>query len=164
TLASVSGLDQLQLSAMAGNQLPFVSVLVPFWLVVTFVRMEGGTWREGFAVWPAALCAGGSFAIMQHFASRTEALHLITDVVSGVFSLICTALFLKFVWQPKRRFLLKSERAGGDGAAAQGQRRFRHTLGQTAYAWLPWAILIICCALWGAPAWKKYLNGLLSFV
>ena len=46
TLAAVSGLDQLTLSAMAGHQLPFVSILVPFWLVATFVKMEGGTWKE----------------------------------------------------------------------------------------------------------------------
>ena len=55
TLAAVSGLDQLTLSTMAGPQLPFVSVLVPFWLVATFVKMEGGTWKEAFEVWPGAL-------------------------------------------------------------------------------------------------------------
>jgi lactate permease len=164
TLASVSGLDQLHLSAMAGNQLPFVSVLVPFWLVVTFVRMEGGTWKEGFEVWPCALCSGASFAVMQHFASRTNTLHLMTDVVSGVFSLICTALFLRFVWQPKRRFLLKSERQAAAAGAAPAARKFSYSVGQTAYAWLPWGILILCCALWGVPAWKKYLNGLLAGV
>src|SRR5450755_2366618 len=59
-LASVSGLDQLTLSAMAGRQLPFVSILVPFWLVAAFVKMEGGTWKEVFEIWPGALCAGGS--------------------------------------------------------------------------------------------------------
>ena len=58
TLAAVSGLDQVTLSAMAGRQLPFVSVLVPFWLVATFVKMEGGTWKEAFEVWPAALVRG----------------------------------------------------------------------------------------------------------
>src|SRR5512143_946785 len=110
TLAAVSGLDQVTLSAMAGRQLPFVSVLVPFWLVATFVKMEGGTWKEVFEVWPAALCAGGSFALMQFFASGTNEFHLMTDVVSGVFSVICTALFLRFVWHPKTRFLLKGER------------------------------------------------------
>jgi lactate permease len=168
----VSGLDQLHLSAMAGNQLPFVSVLVPFWLVVTFVRMEGGTWRQGFEVWPCALCSGGSFALMQHFAARTSALHLITDVISGVFSLICTALFLRFVWQPRRRFLLKGEAqpqprggdAGGAANPAPASRSHRHSLAETAYAWLPWGILIVCCALWGVPAWKKYLNGLFAGV
>ncbi len=165
TLASVSGLDQLTLSAMAGHQLPFVSVLVPFWLTVTFVRMEGGSWKEAFAIWPCALCAGASFAIMQRFASGTNALHLITDVVSGVFSLICTTLFLRFVWQPKHRFLLARERAAAAGIAdgsVVAPTRFRYSAGETAYAWLPWAILILCCALWGAPDWKKFLNGLFS--
>src|SRR5213076_1464011 len=28
--------------------------------------------------------------------------------------------------------------------------------------WLPWIILIACCALWGTPAFKTYLNNLLS--
>jgi lactate permease len=161
TLASVSGLDQLTLSAMAGRQLPFVSVLVPFWLVVTFVRMEGGTWKQAFGTWPCALCAGASFAIMQHFASGTNALHLITDVVAGVFSLICTTLFLRFVWQPKDRFLLASERAAGGAAEPDA---YKYSAGQTAYAWLPWAILILCCALWGAPDFKKFLNSLFSGV
>src|SRR5262249_45677618 len=65
TLAAVSQLDQVTLSAMAGRQLPFVSILVPFWLVATFVKMEGGTWKQAFEVWPAALVAGASFALMQ---------------------------------------------------------------------------------------------------
>src|SRR5437016_1843036 len=85
TLAAVSGLDQLQLSTMAGHQLPWVSILVPFWLVVTFVKMEGGTWRQAFEVWPGALVSGLSFAVMQYIASGIAQTHLMTDVVSGVF-------------------------------------------------------------------------------
>ena len=166
TLASVSGLDQLTLSAMAGHQLPFVSVLVPFWLVATFVKMEGGTWREVFEVWPAALVSGGSFAIMQWFASGYPPTHLMTDVVSGVFSVVCTALFLRFVWHPKTRFLLKSEREAGKAAETVDKSawRYPYTIGQTAYAWLPWGILIASCALWGAPEFKKVLNGLFASV
>src|SRR6266542_5015867 len=90
TLAAVSGLDQVTLTARAGHQLPFVSVLVPFWLVTTFVLMEGGTWKQAWEVWPAALCSGLSFALMQWFASGSHAFHLMTVVVSGVFSVICT--------------------------------------------------------------------------
>jgi lactate permease len=166
TLASVSGLDEIKLSAMAGHQLPWVSVLVPFWLVVTFVKMEGGTWKEAFEVWPAALCAGVSFALMQWFSSGWPPTHLMTDVVSGVFSVICTALFLRFVWHPKTRFLLKSERQAGAQAAAGGGREWKYpySVGQTAYAWLPWAILIVCCAVWGMPEWKKTLNVAFSGV
>ena len=170
TLAAVSGLDQLTLSAMAGRQLPFVSIMVPFWLVATFVKMEGGTWKEVFEVWPAALVAGASFAAMQWFASGTAELHLMTDVVSGVFSVICTALFLRFVWHPKTRFLLRSERealarAGKSTATATTDAHewtYKYTTGQTIYAWLPWVILILCCALWGAPEFKKTLNALFS--
>ena len=170
TLAAVSGLDQVTLSAMAGRQLPFVSILVPFWLVATFVKMEGGTWKEVFEVWPAALCAGGSFALMQFLASGTNEFHLMTDVVSGVFSVICTALFLRFVWHPKTRFLLKVDRdalakAGKSTATATGDStewKYKYTAAETAYAWMPWVILIVCCALWGTPEFKKYLNELFS--
>src|SRR5262249_16154030 len=38
------------------------------------------------------------------------------------------------------------------------------TTAQTIYAWMPWAILILCCALWGAPEFKKVLNNLFSDV
>ena len=168
TLAAVSGLDQLTLSAMAGRQLPFVSILIPFWLVTTFVLMQGGKWKDAWEVWPATLCSGASFAIMQFFASQTNAFHLMTDVVSGVFSVICTALFLRFVWHPKTRFLLKSERQAAAAApaearrghaAGQGEWKYPYTVGQTAYAWVPWMILIACCAhlghasLEGLPQW-----------
>lgn len=170
TLAAVSGLDELTLSSMAGHQLPWVSILVPFWLVATFVKMEGGTWKEAFEVWPAALCAGATFALMQFYASGTNELHLMTDVVSGVFSVICTALFLRFVWHPKTRFLLKSER---EALAKEGKStatatidsttwKYHYTAKETAHAWMPWVILIVCCALWGMPEWKKYLNDLFS--
>src|SRR5208283_2329777 len=143
TLAAVSGLDELSLSAMAGRQLPFVSILIPFWLVTTFVFMQGGKWRDAWEVWPATLCSGLSFALMQFFASQTQAFHLMTDVVSGVFSVICTALFLRFVWHPKTRFLLRSERkaaAAAPGAEAgeapkqPHEWKYEYTIGQTAKA------------------------------
>ena len=166
TLAAVSGLDQLTLSTMIGHQLPWVSMLVPFWLVVTFVKMEGGTWKEAFEVWPGALVSGVSFAIMQYLASSTNQFHLMTDVVAGVFSVVCTALFLRLVWHPKTRFLLKKERAAGAAAQTADQTtwKYKYSFGETLYAWAPWAILIFACALWGSPDWKKFLNNLFSGV
>src|ERR1044071_4173322 len=118
TLAAVTGLDELSLSTMAGHQLPWASLLVPFWLVVLFVKMEGGTWKEAFEVRPATLVSGGSFAIMQYLSSSSASFHLLTDVVSGVFSVICTALFLRYVWHPKTRFLLRAEREAGVSTSA----------------------------------------------
>jgi lactate permease len=131
--------------------------------------MEGGTWKEAFEVWPAALCAGLSFALMQYYASSTSEFHLMTDVVSGVFSVICTALFLRFVWHPKTRFLLRADRealakAGKSAAVTTDSTEWKYpyTVGETFHAWLPWIILIACCALWGTPEFKKYMNELFS--
>jgi lactate permease len=156
TLASVAKItenvqaDELALSAAAGHQLPWASLLVPFWLVVLFVKMEGGTWKQALAVWPAALVSGGSFAIIQFLSSSSVGFHLTTDVVSGVFSVICTALFLRFVWHPKHRFLLSSEReAAGSATTPAAEWKYKYKLGETIHAWLPWAILIACCVAWG---------------
>jgi lactate permease len=163
TLSAVSGLDQRALSAMAGHQLPFVSILVPFWLIAIFVRMEGGTWKQVWEVWPGALVSGGSFAVMQFLAARSSAFHLVTDVVAGVFSVVCTALFLRYVWHPRSRFLLRSEREAAQKTGTAGpvaaEWSYKYTARQTAFAWTPWAILILCCALWGMPAWKTTLNN-----
>jgi lactate permease len=108
------------------------------------------------------------FAVMQWFASSTNEFHLMTDVVSGVFSVVCTALFLRFVWHPKTRFLLRSERVAKTEAGTTRETqhvefkewKYPYSAGQTAYAWIPWTILILCCALWGAPKFKTKLNNL----
>jgi lactate permease len=158
-LGQVSGIDPLTLATMAGHQLPWVSVIVPFWLVVTFVKMEGGTWKEAFEVWPATLVSGVSFAIMQYFISSSPELFLLTDVLSGLISVVVTALFLRFVWRPKKRFLLRSER---ETAAESKEWRYQFNASQTFHAWVPWLILIACCYVWGRPDVKKWMNESLS--
>src|SRR5437762_4527712 len=80
-LAQSSGLPQLDLSTMAGRQLPWASILVPFWLVVVFVKMEGGGWADAVAVWPATIVAGGAFALVPWHVSSRAATNLLTDVL-----------------------------------------------------------------------------------
>jgi HSP20 family molecular chaperone IbpA len=48
-LASVTGLDPYILGAMVGRQLPFFSVIVPFWLIWAFAG-----WRGMLQIWPFA--------------------------------------------------------------------------------------------------------------
>jgi lactate permease len=165
-LSQASGLPALELSAMAGRQLPFASVLVPFWLVAVFVKMEGGTWSEAWEVWPATLVAGGVFAVVQWTVSGLAATYLLTDVLAGLVSVLAVVLFLR-VWHPKQRFLLRRERmevAGGLGAVGPGamaahpptaaptEYEYPYTVGQTIEAWVPWAILIAFVAIWGLNA------------
>jgi lactate permease len=121
TLAAVSGLNEMALSSMAGRQLLFASILIPFWLVVTFVRMEGGSWAQAFEVWPATLVAGGVFAVVQFLVSNYEPLHLLTDIIAGLCSVLAVVLFLR-VWHPRSRFLLAADALGGRRALGQHAR------------------------------------------
>jgi lactate permease len=93
-LAAVTGLPDMELSAMAGRILPPFSFILPIWLVRT---MTG--WQGVFQVMPALLVAGGSFAGMQYYWSNHVEYSLV-DIVAAIFSLLTTAAFLKF-WKPK---------------------------------------------------------------
>jgi len=144
TLAKVTGLDELQLSAMAGRQLPFFSLIVPVWLVWT---MAGG--RATLAVWPALLVAGGSFALVQFLVANLHGPWLV-DVAGGVVSLACLALFLRF-WQPGQIWHFPDE---PPPAATTAQ----YTRQQIVSAWVPWMLLTVFVFLWGLPQVKEVLG------
>ncbi len=91
----VTGIDSFKIGAMAGRQLPLLSLFVPFWLVFMMDGLRGV--RE---TWPAALVAGLSFAVTQYFTSNFMGPEL-PDITSALVSLVALTLFLK-VWQPKR--------------------------------------------------------------
>src|SRR3954470_3472844 len=65
SLAQVTGLPLLELSAMVGRQLPFFSLLIPFWLVAVLAG-----WRGMLGVWPACLVSGVSFGLVQFLVSN----------------------------------------------------------------------------------------------
>jgi lactate permease len=99
TLHSVTGIDTPTLSVMAGHQLPLFSVFVP---AVMLARVCSA--RDLLAIWPALLVAGGSFAGFQYFFATAHVhgfgeLYPLTDIGGGIFSLVATALFLRF-WSP----------------------------------------------------------------
>ena len=93
TLAQVTGLDALKISAMVGRQLSFFSVLVPFWVVAAFAG-----WRGMCGVWPAALVAGVAFAVPQFLVSNFHGPWLV-GVASGGCS-IAALVGLMRVWRP----------------------------------------------------------------
>jgi lactate permease len=144
TLSRVTGLDELQLSAMAGRQLPFFSVIVPVWLVWT---MAG--WRSALQVWPALLVCGGSFAVVQYLVSNFHGPWLV-DVAGGVISLGALAVFLK-VWQPAETWTF-------EGEPPPAERAPQHTARQVLSAWVPWILLTLFVFLWGIPQFKTMLG------
>jgi lactate permease len=90
TLEQVSGLDAKLVSAMVGRQLPFFSVLIPFWVVAAFAG-----WRGMIGIWPAALTAGVAFAVPQFLVSNFHGPWLV-DVISGACSIAATVVLLRF--------------------------------------------------------------------
>jgi lactate permease len=145
TLGTVTGLSDLKLSAMAGRQLPFFSLLVPAWLVWTM-----GGWRATLAVWPALFVCGGSFALVQFLVANHHGPWLV-DVAGGVVSLVCLALFLK-VWRPRQTWHFADE-----PPAKVDERHY--TRRQVMTAWVPWALLTLFVFLWGVPQVKEALGA-----
>ncbi|WP_420997030.1 L-lactate permease [Cupriavidus sp. 30B13] len=160
-LASVTGLDLLHLSAMVGRQLPFFSVLVPFWLIWAFAGFRGM-----LAIWPAILVAGVSFAIPQFLVSNYHGPWLV-DVIAALVSMGSLTLFLK-VWKPKEvwtstRILGRHDDSKVDDpeAVAAEARANAASVGiSVVKAWMPWVILTVFVFVWGIPEFKKLMDGL----
>jgi len=151
TLAAVTDLPARTLGAMAGRQLPFVSLLVPAWLVVT---MSG--WRGLREVWPAVLVCGGTFAVVQFAWSNYVGVELV-DIAGGLASIGALALLCK-VWRPSHEDhgVCASDTKGSDPGLTPSP-------GSVLRAWMPWLFLSIAVIIAGLPAVKATLNqGILA--
>jgi lactate permease len=152
-LQGVTGFDLQHLSAMVGRQLPLFSIIVPFWVVITFCGLRGA-WQ----VWPAILVGGLAFAIPQFIISNFHGPWLV-DMLSAMISLIVLALFLKF-WKP-RHVMLDASGAGSTVSydqAQQSREHHGHSADTVIKAWMPWVILTVILFLWGLPQVKALLN------
>jgi lactate permease len=133
-LAQVTDLPAVKLGAMVGRQLPFIALLLPFYVMGIY-----GGLRSIRALWPLLLVAGGSFAAAQFVASNYIDYSL-TDVLSALTSLIVTLLFLR-VWSPAANpeFLISRPVAPASSASAvispwQG--------------WIPWVVVSAVVIVW----------------
>lgn len=150
TLAQVTGLDVLELSRMAGRQLPPFSLMIPFWIVLAY-----GGWKALAGVWPAALAAGGSFALVQFLVSNFHGPWLV-DTAAGLASILSLVLLLRW-WRPTDGWVAPGEEgrqeiapaatgvvagtAAGKAAvvgAVEGERVGTRSVGNP---WMPWLIL-----------------------
>ncbi|MGJ7523056.1 L-lactate permease [Variovorax sp. LT1P1] len=157
TLAKVHGYDLMEVTAMIGRQLPFFSLLVPFWLIWAFAG------RKGMAeIWPAILVAGLSFAIPQYLVSNFIGPELV-DIIAAIVSMACLVAFLR-VWKPRTIWTSASLR-GKDISAHEAkppQPLTQHSRADLMRAWMPWVILSVFVFIWGLPVVKTWLNGLFA--
>ena len=154
-LAAVTGLDLLELSGMIGRQLPFFSLIVPFWLIWAFVGF-----RKMLEVWPAVLVAGVSFAIPQYLVSNFHGPWLV-DVVAAIVSMVCLALFLR-VWHPAEPMTEAPRDWSSKDVVEEAHEHPTDVTSRSAVikAWTPWIILSVFVFVWGTPQFKAFLDGI----
>ena len=152
-LASVTGIDPFLLGAMVGRQLPFFSLIVPFWVVWAF-----SGWKGVKGVWPAVLVTGVSFAIPQ-FVISNYINPWIVDIGASLVSMACLILFLK-VWQPKELWLSAALRTKDESAATMPAPKPIKpvTSSQMWFALMPWIIVCVVLLVWGTNAFKGAVN------
>jgi lactate permease len=177
-LASVTQIDPFLLGAMVGRQLPFFSLIVPFWLIWAFAGFRG--MKE---IWPAILVTGVSFAIPQYLISNFIN-PWIVDIGASLVSMACLIGFLK-VWQPAEIWTSPALRTRDDsvGTLTPVASSSRHApdpgLGVTGggavtsggavaangtmMAYVPWIILCVILAFWGTNWFKGIVNPIFTW-
>ncbi|MEI3894248.1 MULTISPECIES: L-lactate permease [Bacillus] len=142
----VTGIDPHKIGQMAGHQLPFLSLFVPFFIVFLMDGLKGV--RQ---TWPALLVAGSSFAITQ-FITATFLGPELPDITSALVSLVSLSLFLK-VWQPKE--IYQSGQANSEVAATTTAASMpKLTLGKVVKAWSPFIVLTVMVVIWSQSFFK----------
>jgi lactate permease len=154
-LASVTELDPFLLGAMVGRQLPFFSLIVPFWLILAFAG-----WRGMLQIWPAILVTGVSFAVPQFLISNYIN-PWIVDIGASLISMACLVLFLQ-VWSPKEVWTSPALRRKDESAvarpAAATSLTSKSTTGQVWMSLLPWIIVCVILLVWGTNWFKGLVN------
>ncbi len=151
-LGQVTGLSPVTLGAMIGRQLPFMAMVLPFYVMALY-----GGMRSVRALWPVLLVAGGSFALGQ-FVSSNYLDYALTDVLSSLCSLVVTLGFLR-VWSPapEPEFAMHRAAAGAGSAAPAATAR---AVGADVVAvrerstvpawqgWVPWILVSVVVIAW----------------
>jgi lactate permease len=134
-LGAVTGLPAPTLGAMIGRQLPFIAIILPFYVIALY-----GGQRSVRALWPVLLVAGGSFALSQ-FVSSNYLDYALTDVLSALGSLIVTIGFLQ-VWRPATdpQFMIRQGALESESAPVAGVSPWQ--------GWLPWVIVSVIVIAW----------------
>jgi lactate permease len=165
-LASVTGFDPYVLGAMVGRQLPFFSLIVPFWLIAVFAGLRGM-----MQIWPAILVCGVSFAIPQFLISN----YINPWIVDIGASLICMACLVGFmrIWHPKEIWTSPALRTRDDSvgtltrpaplSAATPNMTPQVDRGEVFRAWMPWIILSVIVAIWGTGWFKALVNPIFTW-
>ncbi|HBA87894.1 MAG TPA: L-lactate permease [Geobacter sp.] len=147
-LAGVMGYDDaglMKLSTMVGRQLPFISVFIPFYVIMIMVG-----WKKTIEVLPAIVVCGVTFAVVQ-WATASYLGPYLPDVTASLATLAALVILLKF-WQPPTVWTFDHE---PDFA---GKESHSYTGGEVFRAWAPYLVLTVMVLIWGIPSVKTSLD------
>jgi lactate permease len=151
TLANVTGLPVLSLSAMVGSLCAMISVIIPGYLIVV---MAG--FKRAVEVLPAIIACGVSFAAVQFYVSNYRGPEL-TDILSSLSCIVVMVIVLK-LWAPKNIMRLEGDKPATLTAS-------KHSMGEVFTGWLPYLLLVVFVLAWGEPSVKaaidQWTHGLL---
>jgi len=148
-LAGVMGYDDtglMKLSTMVGRQLPFVSVFIPFYVIMIMVG-----WKKTIEVLPAIVVCGVTFALAQWGCASYLGPYL-PDIIASLATLAALVILLK-VWQPKTVWTFDHE------PEFAGRENHHYTAGEVFRAWAPYLVLTVMVLLWGIPSLKASLDS-----
>ncbi len=146
-LGGVVGLNDaglMKLSAVVGHQLPFISLVLPAYLVLIMAGL-----RRTMEVFPAVAACGAAFALCQWTVSTYLGPYL-PDIISSLAAMASLVVLLRF-WRPRTVFRFEHDPLVEAGVAGLAPA-------QVLRAWTPYFALTAIVLLWGAPAVKAELN------
>jgi lactate permease len=142
--ADVSGLEVMRISRAMSLQLPWLALLVPFWLCLVLC---GG--KKALHIWPAWLLAGVSAAAAQALMAYFHGPAL-PSIVSALASGLSLIVLLRF-WQPKDVMTV---------AGASSDAGGKHKPLPIIRAFSPFILLAALIFLWGLNDIKQALDYL----
>jgi L-lactate transport len=150
-MASVTRISDHVLARAVGTDMVVLALIIPIFMLVVLAG-----WKNAMGALPAALVAGGSYAVTCFFVSRYIGAEL-PAILSSLVSIICLVTFLK-LWKPKSTW-----RFANDPDAASETAKM-YTTAQIIKAWLPFVILMVVMGIWSIPAFKFWAVNVCHWV
>jgi lactate permease len=144
TLANVTGLPVMALSAMVGRLCAMISVIIPGYLIVVMTNR-----KKALEVLPAIIACGVSFASVQFAVSNFVGPEL-TDIASSLTCIVVMVFVLK-LWKPKSIMRL-------DGDQPVSLTMKKYSWSEMILAWSPYLLLVVFVLAWGHAAIKPKIN------
>lgn len=145
-LVAVTGLAEPDLNGTLGRILPWISLILPFWLV----GFQASA-RAVAGVWPGLLACGIFFGGIQ-FAWSNFVDNSLVSIVGGMGTLVGLVAFLRW-WQPKTMWRYPSDSPVKPGAA------MKHSTRRILHAWFPFLLLTVLVVAWGLPGISDFVNA-----